>query len=106
MNSLGFVPVDEIQNIFVQELREIEEDIGRNGVPMDKAIVFEWIDNIRLKVHARAQHNLDKYMRSNPIVVEKKREEKEEDTVKDTRKESYIEKVKKNRDAAIADCYK
>lgn len=104
MDNLGFVPIEEIQNIFTTDLSAIEADIRRNGVPMDGKIIFEWFDGLKQKLYKRAKWHIDEYVRQNPIVKEKQREEK--DKPKANYKDRWEEKVKASRAQAVADSYK
>lgn len=105
MEQLGFVPVEEIQDIFTTHLSQIEDDIRRNGVPLDGKIIFEWIDELRGKLYKRAKWNIDTYLRQNPQQKIKEHQEREK-APKASYKESWEEKVKAQRQQAIADCYK
>lgn len=105
MENLGFVPIEEIANIFTTELSTIEADIHRNGVPLDPKIIFEWMDQIRGKLFKRAKWHIDEYVRQNPVQKVKEHQEREK-TPKASYKESWEQKVKTARQQAISDCYK
>ncbi len=107
MNDLGFVPIEQIQDVFSFEMSEIEDDIKRNGIPADYKIIFDWIDGIRGKLMSRAKNNMDEYLRKNPIVVNKKRELREADNAQSkSMAENWQEKVKNTRRAAIEEAYR
>lgn len=64
--TLGFVPCDEIQNVFVMEMTKIELDLRKQGCPQNPALIIEWIDGIRLMLMQKAKFNIYEYIRKNP----------------------------------------
>lgn len=104
-HDLGFVPIEEIQNIFVTEITAIEEDIARNGMPLDHKIVFEWFDQLRQQLFKRSKYNIEEYLKANPIVKEAKKQERDQELSKSSRPLGWEDKVKKAREQAIAECY-
>lgn len=103
-DDLGFVPLDEVQNVFVSEFANIEEDIRKNGIPTDHKIFIEYLDAIRLRLLQKARFNLMEYIKKNPEVRREMREAKAVgDKVED---KSWKDRVKANREAAIQDALK
>lgn len=79
---LGFVPIREIQNVFTEKMRSIEQDLIRQGIPANHKNIIEMIDDIRLALHQRAETNILAFMKENPeakkIAHQKKAEAKAE----------------------------
>lgn len=96
IDQMGFIPLDELQNVFCTELQKIEHDLKVNGIPADKKIIVEFIDSIRLRLMSRAKDNLQKYLIHNPQIKAEIRQEKALKEAEDTRK-TWQERVSKNR---------
>lgn len=100
--DLGFVSLDEVINSFMVELRRIEDDYRKNGIPRDLKSIIEDIDCIRSQLLKRARDNFLHYVKSHPEVKAEMREAKKaEDQKKDTR--DWKDRVSHNRQAAIAE---
>lgn len=76
IDQLGFVPIDEIQNIFSSEMAEIERELRKNGCPTNPRLIVEWIDAIRLTLMSRARDNLTRYVQNNPEIKKEARDER------------------------------
>lgn len=102
----GFVSLDDIRNVFIIELEKLERNYSKiNPGPPDYKTIIEDIDDIRRALLARAQRNLQAYVKSHPEEKRKKHEEKKaEEAQKDTR--DWQDRVKANRQEAIRDCYR
>ncbi len=107
LDQLGFVSVDEIQNVFSFELSKIDNELSRDGMPLDYKIVVEWIDSIRLTLMQRARTNVEDYLRKNPAIRKEKREVKAQEMAEGkSSHDSWQDKVKANREEAIREAYK
>jgi hypothetical protein len=96
--NLGFVPLEEIQNAFSFEMRRIEEDYKKNGVPTLNG-VMEDIDCIRSQLLKRAADNFHAYIKTHPEVKKEMREaRKAEEETKDTR--GWADRVLASREEA------
>jgi hypothetical protein len=106
MGNMGFVPLEEIRNVFIEALAKLEVDyVKTNGIPADFKTIIEDIDDIRRKLNSRAQYNLQHYLKSHPEVKKEQRDAKQENEAKkDTR--DWKERVKSAREEAIRDCYR
>lgn len=102
--QLGFVSLDDIQNTFVVEFLEIENDFKRNGCPTDPKVFMDHMDHIRLRLIQKAQYNMSEYLKRNPEVRAELSKKKTEEPTQDNSK--WQDRVKKNREAAIQDAYK
>lgn len=100
IDERGFIPIDEVQNIFITELAKITQDLHVNGVPMDEKIIYEYIDTIRLRLMQKAKYNIDTYLKQHPSVRAEIRAEKENLEQTSGRK-SYKERIKDSREKAI-----
>ncbi len=85
LEQLGFVPIDEIQNIYITTLDKILEDIRVNGVPRNEKVIVDYMDEFRSQLMRRAKLNLLSYLKSNPQVKEEVRQEREAKTVESAR---------------------
>ena len=99
--SLGFITLDDIQNVFAVEMNKMDEDIANNGYPQDPKILMDYIDELRLKLLMRAKDNLTDYLLGNPEVKKKAREQRDELEVKRSTSQGWKDRVSKNRDEAI-----
>ncbi len=107
IDQLGFVTVDEVQNVFSYEVGKIEEDIAKNGFPLDHKIVMEWMDSIRLRLVQRARFNMDDYVKKNPEVRRQKREDKDANDAQSLKaQETWQERVKVARQEAVREALK
>lgn len=106
IDELGFVPIDQIQNVFSDKLTEIEQDLERQGVPSDPRLIIEWIDDVRQSLMQRARSNVAEYVRKNPVVKVKERVAEKEEKEKAEKRKDWKESAIANRRAAIAECYK
>lgn len=100
IDQLGFVSLDEIQNVFTYELAEIEQDLLRQGVPANHRVIVEWIDGIKLKLMSRAKDNLQKYLTTNPEVKKEMRDERAAKEAAETRI-AWDQRVARNRQRAM-----
>jgi len=107
IDQLGFVSIEELQNIFCTEITKIEADLMQNGSPHDHKIIIEWLDSIRLRCFQRARFNVEQYIKRNPEVRKQNRELKEaEDKESSAAKETWQEKIKVARQEAVRAAYK
>lgn len=102
-DDLGFVTLDEIQNVFVEGLRNLEEKILPN-VPaiearMDRAYITTAVDEMRLKLMQRARHNVQDYLTRHPVVRNEDRERREKESA-DKNKTNWENRVKLGRQFA------
>lgn len=104
--SLGFITLDDIQNVFAVEMNKMDEDIANNGYPQDPKILMDYIDELRLKMLMRARLNLQEYLHMNPEVKKKAREEKAQEEVKRVTSQGWKDRVNKAREEAIREAYR
>lgn len=98
--DLGFVSLDEIINAFAFELKRIEENYRRNGIPSNFKDIVEDIDCIRSQLLRRARYNIAQYVQSHPEVKQELRDKRRaEEEGKDTR--DWRERVESNRQEAM-----
>ena len=90
-DQLGFVSLDDVQNVFITEIKKLEEDYKRQGVPTNPRVVFETLDAIRMTLMKRAKDNVKNYLLNNPHVRKEMRE------VKDARDQNVAQKSWKQR---------
>ncbi len=95
-DGVGFIGLEDFNNVMTSEADELERDIRKNGMPAAPGLLFDMIDNIRLKVNARAKHNLDAYLKANPTIKKDVREAKDKTVVEDNKK-TWQERVQKSR---------
>lgn len=97
---LGFVDLNELQNVFATELAKIDENIRINGgVPQNHRIIIEWIDNIRLSLISKARNNMQGYLQKHPEIRQGIRDERQAKETTEARK-SWKDRVEKNRERA------
>lgn len=102
----GFVPVEQIQNIFSEEIKKLEEDYGRQGIPTNHRLLFEHIDNIKLRIIQMAQFNLQKYLKDNPHLKKKEHEEKRLEVAEKSTSKDWRTRVEEQKKQAIAEAYR
>lgn len=78
-SDLGFVPVEEINNVFVEQMTVFENEMRKNGIPANPAVLVEWLDGVRLKLFQKAKFNIETYIRRNPHIKKAQTEEKAAD---------------------------
>lgn len=105
-DDLGFVSLDEVQNVFVEGLRELEDKVLAN-VPaiegrMDRAYIVTHVDEMRLKLMQRARHNLTDYLTKHPIVRSEEREKREKES-QERNRTTWEARVKLGRTQAAKD---
>jgi phage terminase small subunit len=104
--ELGFITMDDIQNVFSVEMSKMNDDITSNGYPQDPKILMDYIDELRLKLLMRARLNLQEYLHMNPEVKKKAREEKAQEEVKRVTSQGWKDRVSKAREEAIREAYR
>jgi hypothetical protein len=83
-DSIGFVPIEEIQNVFTKAMQDIENRL-RQLLPTieargELAHVIDVIDDIRGRLMKRARDNLVAYIRQNPTVIQNHRQKLNEES--------------------------
>jgi len=100
IETLGFVPIDEIQNIFITVAHKTEEYIKLNGMPRNEKDVIDILDEYRSQLMRRAKTNLANYLKNNPQVKQEIREEREAKTLESSRM-TYQERREKAKEKAL-----
>jgi hypothetical protein len=107
-DSMGFVTVDEITNVFTEAMRELEAKIFPSCPSVerrsDQAYLMTFFDDIRLKLQSRARENLQSYLENAPQVKQAAREEKAAGQ-KDKSRLAYEDRIKTGR-ARFDDAYR
>lgn len=82
-DQLGFVSLDEIQNVFTTKLDEIEKKIFPSCPSTerrsDQVFIMTALDGIRQELMKRAKSNLEHYLENNPQVKQEKRQTRAEE---------------------------
>lgn len=99
-DQLGFVTLDEIQNVFTDRLAKVEQELFR-GVPSlerrsDQAYIMTWLDNIRQELMKRARSGAQDYLTKNPKLKQQERQEKAQEAA-DKSRQSYEDRVRLGR---------
>lgn len=97
-DDLGFVPIEEIQNVFTIALTELEDEVMPEGTGIEKRHVLEFFDGLKYKLVNRSKYNLQEYLQQNPIVKAEVRKEKADEQSKKNR-ETWENRVANNRRA-------
>ncbi len=78
LETLGFVPIEEIQNVFTTKLTELEErilpSVGLTDSRPDRTYLLTWFDELKIALMTRARTNLKTYLTQNPAVKAADRE--------------------------------
>lgn len=99
--DLGFITLDDVQNVFSVEMSKMNDDICNNGYPQDPKILMDYLDELRLRLMQRARNNLKDYLHKNPDVKKKERESRAVDEVKRQNSQGWRDRVNKSRDEAV-----
>lgn len=99
--DLGFITLDDVQNVFSVEMTKMNDDICNNGYPQDPKILMDYLDELRLRLMQRARLNLTDYLQGNPEVKKKARQEREQEEIRKQTATSWKDRVNKSRDEAI-----
>lgn len=105
INNWGFLPVNEVMNIFSESLKNIEEDYKRQGVP-DLKLILEHIDNIRLQLIKRSKFNIESYLKNNPESRKLLHQNKKEDYQPEPTSRSVVSRVELQKMQQRADALK
>ena len=69
MDHFGFIPLDELQNIFTEAQRALDEIVYPNeGQPPRKVHMTEFLNNLKLRLIQRSRTNLKRYLETHPTV--------------------------------------
>ncbi len=103
-DQLGFVSVEEIQNVFTTMKTELVQKIlpfcPTIEARSDIGIVVEFFDAIRATLMMRARDNVQDYIRKNPAVKQAEREKQADDSATHTR-QTFEDRIRRGRAVAL-----
>lgn len=99
-SQMGFVSLDEIQNVFTQKLSDVEQQLFRDCPTLerraDQAYIMTWLDGVRQELMKRAKGNLTHYLENNPKVKQAERASREQEAAAKN-KNAYDDRVRLGR---------
>lgn len=101
IDSMGFVPMREIQNVFSEALKKMDEDYRRLGPPTDYRTIIEHVEDIRSELIKRAEFNIKTFLTKNPEMRKKEHDVKKEAEAEAPRKKSWEDRVQAQKRDAI-----
>ena len=102
-DSMGFVSLEDLTNVFTMKQDEMSSKIFPHLVHVEarceRAMIQDFFDTIRLELQKRAKGNLDAYLRLNPAVKKEERQAKADEAA-DKNKAAYESRIKMGRSIA------
>lgn len=87
-DALGFVPIEEVNNVRVTKLRELEEKLLPHCPTIerraDHAFIMDFFEGIFLEMQKRARGNVEDYIKRNPQVKKEQRDARKAESTQRT----------------------
>lgn len=98
--QMGFVTMDEIQNVFTTKLTELEQTVFTSCPSVerrsDQVYLMSFFDGIRQILMSRARGNLEHYLKTSPSVKAEERKTRA-DEAQDKNRQGYEDRVRLGR---------